>query len=173
MAAMFGMLLAACGGTEPLKPEPTAPAPTEATTTEAPTTTMAMEHEEDEAEHHEEEAEEATHEEEEADHMDDVEVIEVVLGDFTISHFEVVEGETYNFQVTNEGVLPHEFRFVTQAELDGHEHEGGHDGMEMNLLALEAGESGEIMVHIEGFVQVACLIEGHYEAGMANDLFHH
>ena len=157
LAIASAMILAACGGTELPEPYPTAPAPT---TTEMPDM-PEMEHDE-----HEEEAE---HQEDEIGEALTMRAIDVVMDEFTITPFTVEEGETVVFNVRNDGVLPHEFRFGSAD--DSHEHEESHDGMEMDVLALEPGEAGSITITFDGtYTEVACRLVGHYEAGMFTPL---
>ena len=87
---------------------------------------------------------------------------------------DVEEGETYTFIVTNDGVAPHEFEVTGDEAIDGHL-DGGHDGhgdMVMgDKLILEPGETGELTATITDEANVAaCLIPGHYEAGMFTEL---
>ena len=100
---------------------------------------------------------------------DEARVIDIVLAEFSITPFEVEEGETILFSVTNEGAVNHEFR-LTMPDME-HEHEDSHDGMEENVLALAPGESGQLTVTFDkAYTQAACLLPGHYEAGMFTDI---
>ncbi len=186
---LFALILglAACAETAPIadaesdagaQPAATtlaaAPATTTATTT--PATTMHM----DDDEHMEED-----------EHMDDGatvsdsdadRVVEVVMTEFAFepAEFEATAGETILFVVHNEGVIQHEFRITTKHSAaehiesghDDHDDEGGH-GHEELILIVEPGETGEITVAFEeagAFDVVACLLPGHYEAGMLAEL---
>ena len=103
------------------------------------------------------------------------------------SEFEFTPGETVAFAVVNSGVVLHEFRLSNQHRVeehmaDGHadhqdteqgESDGHHENGDV-VLTLEAGESGTIVMtfpnDVETFTEVACLLPGHYEAGMYTDL---
>lgn len=143
----------------------------------------------------------ATHDDDEAPHDDDDghaddddatgadRVVEVTMDDFTFSPdaFEVTAGETISFVITNVGVVEHEFRLsnahrIEEHMADGHSDDdhGNDDGHHEDgdvFLHLEAGESGEMTVtfpmDMTVFTEVACLIPGHYEAGMAAGLDYH
>ena len=123
------------------------------------------------------------------DHADDdhgateERAVAVTMTEFDFSFDEdstltVQTGETVQFVVTNAGVVEHEFRLTTAAEAQEHL-EAGHedhddDGTDMGdadeiLLLVAAGGTGTIDVTFqEGgeYDIVACLIPGHYEAGM-------
>jgi uncharacterized cupredoxin-like copper-binding protein len=110
-----------------------------------------------------------------------------MMDDFTFDpdSFTVSAGETVSFAITNTGVVEHEFRLSNEHRIgehmaDGHSDDdhgaaaaGHHEDADM-FLHLEAGESGEITVTFPMdttlFAEVACLIPGHHEAGMAADL---
>lgn len=97
---------------------------------------------------------------------------------FTPDNVEVKAGETIRFVVKNAGALPHEFvlgtdqEIVEHAELmrklasqpgaHAHDHGGG------AAITVAPGETGELVVTFAqaGPLQMACLIPGHYEAGM-------
>ncbi len=134
-----------------------------------------------------------THEEgdahEEADHEATVDpgdadrVVEIVMTDFAFAPapVTVAAGETVKFIVKNEGVVEHEFRLTTQHAADehlasghaGHDEGGGGHGHDEIALLVQPGETGEIDVafHEAGeFEIVACLIPGHFEAGMKTTL---
>ena len=97
--------------------------------------------------------------------------VDIVLNEFSITPFGVEEGETVVFNVTNEGAVAHEFRFTSPDMV--HEHERGHGDMG-DVLALAAGESGTLTVTFdEGYTRAACLLPGHYEAGMFTDIATH
>ncbi len=99
-------------------------------------------------------------------------VVDVNIYEFGIDYksapFE--DGETITFRVTNTGMAPHEFE-VTGAHAIEEHLEGGHDGhgdMDMgDKLVLDVGETDELTVTIGHDTNIAaCLIPGHYEAGM-------
>lgn len=103
----------------------------------------------------------------EAEHVDD-DTIHVSLSEFVISDFELVDGEEYTFTVTNDGAVAHELRFVTPEDVMAHEHEEGHgDEAGAPVIALEPGETGTLtIVYDAAYFQAACLLPGHYDAGM-------
>lgn len=88
----------------------------------------------------------------------------------------VEEGDTVRFVVRNAGRMRHEIVIGTPDELAQHaammarfpnmEHE------EAYMAHVDAGESGEIVWHFNrvGSFEFACLIAGHYEAGMRGTL---
>ena len=85
---------------------------------------------------------------------------------------EVRQGETIRFVVRNRGKLLHEFVIGTKPELDAHaalmlkfpnmEHD------EPYMAHVAPGKSGEILWNFNraGEFEFACLIAGHYQAGM-------
>lgn len=98
---------------------------------------------------------------------------------FSADPVEVKAGETIEFVVTNAGVVQHEFRLSNPTEsaehiAGGHEDhestEGDHDEEAETELVLDAGETGTLVVTFPEdttiFTEVACLLPGHYEAGM-------
>ena len=106
-------------------------------------------------------------------------VVTIVMTDlaFAPDHLEVSAGETIRFAVSNEGALVHEFRLSNAHRIEehlasGHEDHGddGHHEDGDVVLELEAGETGEMTVTFSDdetlFTEIACLIPGHYEAGM-------
>ena len=101
--------------------------------------------------------------------------IEVNMDDtmrFTPEYIEVKKGETVRFMVNNFGQLKHEMVIGNMNELMKH----GKMMQEMpnmkhddpNAVTLEANETGEIIwsFNRSGKIDFACLIPGHYEAGM-------
>lgn len=105
---------------------------------------------------------------------------------FDRGSIDVTAGETVEFVVTNSGAVTHEFRVMNQAEIDEHlaaGHEEGHDeemtdeemaDMEEMVLELEipSGETKTLTVtfdETDHMARFACLVEGHYEAGMHGD----
>jgi uncharacterized cupredoxin-like copper-binding protein len=154
----------------------------------------ADDHADDEAAH-EDDATTDDHADDEAAHEDDHDVVEagdadrvveIVMTDFafTPNPITVAEGETIRFMVRNEGVIEHELRVTTHhaaeehvaAGHEGHNEGGGEDasgegghGHEEIILLVQPGESDMIDVtfHDAGdFDTIACLIPGHFEAGM-------
>lgn len=91
---------------------------------------------------------------------------------FTPSDMKVKRGETVRFVIKNVGQIKHEFNLGTHRELLEHlevmkkypnmEHD------EPGKVTLDPGQQGEIVWQFNqpGTVDLACLIPGHYEAGM-------
>lgn len=84
----------------------------------------------------------------------------------------VKRGETIRFQVRNTGKMKHEMVLGTEGELKEH-YQMMLKMPEMkytkpNAIALGAGETGEIIWRFtkRGTVPFACLLPGHYDAGM-------
>mgnify|MGYP001764805298 CR=1 FL=1 len=102
--------------------------------------------------------------------------IEIRMSDkmrFTPDRIEVRQGETIRLVHRNEGQLMHEFVLGTRKELDEHaaimkrfpnmEHD------EPYMAHVAPGKTGEIIwtFNRAGEFDFACLIPGHYDAGMA------
>jgi uncharacterized cupredoxin-like copper-binding protein len=95
---------------------------------------------------------------------------------FTPSVIEVQAGETIRFVVHNAGRATHEMVLGSDAEIAEHAqamqqgaaHAGGHSHGTGAAITVPAGQQGELVVQFEqtGTLQMACLIPGHYEAGM-------
>ena len=95
---------------------------------------------------------------------------------FAPDHLGVQEGDTVRFVVRNRGRMLHEMVIGTPGELARHaalmakfpgmEHDAPH------LAHVDPGRSGEIVWHFNraGSFEFACLIAGHYEAGMRGTL---
>lgn len=84
----------------------------------------------------------------------------------------VTQGETVKFVVRNIGKLPHEMVLGTEEELQEH-NEAMKKNPEMEhadekMVTVQPGASGEIIWQFTqvGKVDFACLLPGHYEAGM-------
>ena len=105
--------------------------------------------------------------------------IEVRMDDqmrFTPSAIEVRAGETIRFVVHNAGQTAHEMvlgsdediREHAQAMQQGAGHSDGHSHGSGAAITVAAGQRGELVVKFDqsGTLQMACLIPGHYEAGM-------
>ena len=105
--------------------------------------------------------------------------IDVGMGDdmrFKPALIEVKQGETIRFVVRNQGKLLHEFVIGTKPELDAHaalmlkfpnmEHD------EPYMAHVAPGKSGEILWNFNraGEFEFACLIAGHYQAGMTGKI---
>jgi uncharacterized cupredoxin-like copper-binding protein len=95
---------------------------------------------------------------------------------FTPDRLEVREGETVRFRVRNNGKVMHEFVIGTKAENDKHaelmlkfptmEHD------EPYMAHVAPGKTGEIVwtFNRPGDFDFACLIAGHYQAGMVGKI---
>ena len=91
---------------------------------------------------------------------------------FTPNRLEVMQGETIRIVIKNEGQLLHEFVLGTKTELDKHaalmlkfpnmEHD------EPYMAHVPPGKTGQIIwtFNRAGDFDFACLIAGHYQAGM-------
>lgn len=95
---------------------------------------------------------------------------------FTPGKIEVKQGETIRFTLKNNGKLLHEFVIGTRKELDEHaalmvEFPGmEHD--EPYMAHVAPGKAGEIVWNFNraGDFDFACLIAGHYQAGMVGTI---
>jgi uncharacterized cupredoxin-like copper-binding protein len=102
-------------------------------------------------------------------------IIEIGMSDamrFTPDRIDVRQGETVKFVVRNSGAVLHEFVLGTKKELDEHaalmvkfptmEHD------EPYTAHVDPGKTGEIVwtFNRAGEFDFACLIAGHYQAGM-------
>jgi uncharacterized cupredoxin-like copper-binding protein len=105
--------------------------------------------------------------------------VEVGMGDdmrFTPSRIEVRQGETVRFVIRNRGQLMHEFVIGTKRSLDEHAvlmakfPDMQHD--EPYMAHVAPGRTGEIVwtFNRAGEFQFACLIAGHYQAGMVGQV---
>ena len=95
---------------------------------------------------------------------------------FTPDKIEVKQGETIKIVLKNEGKMLHEFVIGTQKELDEHatlmlkfptmEHD------EPYMAHVPVGKTGEIIwtFNRAGNFDFACLIAGHYQAGMVGKI---
>jgi uncharacterized cupredoxin-like copper-binding protein len=177
LIAGVALIAAACGGTAASSDNDVPSAPTTIVTT----TTIADDHADDD------------HADAEADRAIEISLTEFAFG---VDSLEVAAGETIEFVVTNAGVVPHEFRLSNADRIDDHiasgheEHmdDGMDDGMDDSdeteaeghledgdiVMLLEAGETSTIMVTFPDdttlFTELACLIPGHYEAGMTTEI---
>lgn len=91
---------------------------------------------------------------------------------YSPAHVAVNKGETVRFIVKNAGNMKHELVLGTEKELQEHyevmkknpemEHEDD------NMVTVQPGETGEIIWHFTraGTIGFACLLPGHYDAGM-------
>lgn len=102
--------------------------------------------------------------------------IEISMDDsmrFTPDQISVKVGSTIRFFVKNNGKLTHEMVIGTMEELKGH----GEMMREMpdmkhidsNMIRLTPGQRGSLLWQFDrpGVVDFACLVPGHFEAGMA------
>ncbi len=101
--------------------------------------------------------------------------IEIGMSDqmrFNPDQLEVKQGETIRFVHRNEGKLLHEFVLGTQVDLDAHAAMmakfPGMQHDEPYMAHVGPGQSGEIIwtFNRAGEFDFACLIAGHYQAGM-------
>ena len=95
---------------------------------------------------------------------------------FAPDRIEVREGETVRFRIVNAGKLMHEMVIGTKKELDEHaEMMMKHPGMEHDepyMAHVAAGKRGDMLWNFNraGTFQFACLIAGHYQAGMTGTI---
>lgn len=101
--------------------------------------------------------------------------IEVTMTDnmrFTPDRIEVRQGETVKFVVKNAGKMLHEFVIGTKTDLDEHAalmvKFPGMEHDEPYMAHVAAGKAGELVWNFNrtGEFDFACLIAGHYQAGM-------
>lgn len=105
---------------------------------------------------------------------------------FTPNQIQVKAGETIRFVVTNSGRTTHEMVIGSDEDIRVHAeamkqaaakaqgpdgtsgHGAGHDHGKGAAISLAAGQTGELVVTFPEatLLQMACLIPGHYEAGM-------
>lgn len=193
------LVVAACGGGEfdTAAFETTNAAPT---TSAAPDTTMAAdEHMDDTMAHDDMSDDTMAHDEMSDDSMahDDStaaenttpadRTVEIAMTEFAFepASLTVAAGETIEFVVTNEGVVPHEFRLSNAHRIEEHiasghedhgdEGEGGHhEGDADVVIEVEAGATDTVTVTFPEdatiFTEIACLLPGHYEAGMKGEV---
>ncbi|GCA50338.1 plastocyanin [Sinorhizobium sp. KGO-5] len=95
---------------------------------------------------------------------------------FTPSTFNVRKGQTVRFAIKNAGELDHEFVLDQEDNIMEHKAvmekfpEMEHD--DPNAIRLAARETGEIIWKFtnDGTFKIACLVPGHYDAGMHGDV---
>jgi uncharacterized cupredoxin-like copper-binding protein len=95
---------------------------------------------------------------------------------FTPATVNVREGETIRFVVHNKGHTAHEMVLGSDADIRAHAqamqqgagHGEGHSHGTEAAITVRAGQTGELVVKFDqaSTLQMACLIPGHYEAGM-------
>ena len=95
---------------------------------------------------------------------------------FSPAHIDVREGETLRLRVQNKGKVLHELVIGTTAELDEHaalmKKFPGMEHDEPYMAHVDPGQRGEIVwtFNRAGDFRFACLIPGHYEAGMVGTI---
>ncbi len=97
---------------------------------------------------------------------------------FAPDTLQVQAGETIRFVVHNAGKVEHELVLGTDADIRAHaedmkkgtDHSHSHAGAA--AISVAPGQTGELVVTFTqtGTLQMACLIPGHYEAGMKGQL---
>lgn len=101
--------------------------------------------------------------------------IEIAVGDnmrFSPDKLQIKRGQTIRFRVVNGGQMKHEMVLGTLAELKEHAAlmrkfpEMEHD--DPNAVTVEPGKTGELVWRFTktGNFDFACLVPGHFEAGM-------
>jgi len=91
---------------------------------------------------------------------------------FTPDRIQVKQGETVKISIRNEGQVMHEFVLGTKKELDNHAalmmKFPGMEHSEPYMAHVAPGKTGEITwtFNRPGDFDFACLIAGHYQAGM-------
>lgn len=101
--------------------------------------------------------------------------IAITMGDdmrFNPDRIEVREGETLRLRIQNKGQLLHELVIGTPKQLDEHavlmQKFPGMEHDEAHMAHVDPAQSGEIVWRFNraGEFDFACLINGHYQAGM-------
>jgi uncharacterized cupredoxin-like copper-binding protein len=95
---------------------------------------------------------------------------------FTPNRLDVQAGETIRFVLHNAGQVTHEMVLGDEAQLKAHAlamqqgagHGDGHSHGAGAAISVPAGQRGELVVKFDQAqtLQMACLVPGHYEAGM-------
>lgn len=94
---------------------------------------------------------------------------------FVPDRIEVAPGEQVKFVIKNDGELDHEFVLGSRKEIVEHAAEmtrqmpGMEHGADPNARTVKSGETAELLwkfTKTPGPLEFACLIPGHYEAGM-------
>ncbi len=108
--------------------------------------------------------------------------VELVFSEYAIAAhgLEFAPGQTVRFHLKNDGELEHEFRLSNHHRIEehiasGHEDHGdeeGHHGSTGDVVVLlDPGASKTVDIafppEADTYTVVACLLPGHYEAGMA------
>lgn len=95
---------------------------------------------------------------------------------FTPSHIEVREGDTVRLRAENKGKVLHEIVMGTRTTLEQHaemmQKFPGMEHDEPHMAHVRAGQRGDIVWHFNrpGSFDFACLIPGHYQAGMTGTI---
>lgn len=101
--------------------------------------------------------------------------IDITMSDdmrFTPDRLEVREGQTLRLRIRNKGQVMHELVIGTPQQLDEHaalmQKFPGMAHEEAHMAHVGPGQRGEIVWHFNraGEFDFACLINGHYQAGM-------
>jgi uncharacterized cupredoxin-like copper-binding protein len=95
---------------------------------------------------------------------------------FTPANLQVRKGQTVKLRIKNVGEVDHEFVLDEHAKITEHKAlmekfpEMEHD--DPNAIRLAPGESGDIVWKFtnDGGFQFACLVPGHYDAGMHGEI---
>lgn len=105
-----------------------------------------------------------------------VRTVDVTMGDnmrFVPDAITINEGETIRIHMTNQGGVDHEFVMNTADKMGEHaklmrKFPNMEHGVVPNAIRLKAGQSGDILWKFTkaGKFVYACLIPGHFEAGM-------
>ncbi len=91
---------------------------------------------------------------------------------FTPSSITVKRGDTVRFEVRNDGKLKHEFVIGTMKDLKAHAQMmrmmPGMQHSDENMLSVDPGKKADLIWQFtrSGTFDFACLVPGHFEAGM-------
>lgn len=186
VAGVFALIAASCGGTADGTADETLvePTTTEAapTTTQAPSTTTSQPSTST-TEHMDDSHTDDTMHESDDSAVPDV-TFEVIMTEFAFepSSFEITAGQTVKFVLKNDGLIEHEFRASNAHRVEehlaagheDHDNEGGHHEGGDIIVLVQPGETEELVMTFPDdmtmYTEIACLIPGHYEAGMKADL---
>lgn len=104
--------------------------------------------------------------------------VEITVNEFNIvaSQTDFKVGQTYNFIVTNEGALEHEFMIIEPMGMDSDDamEEDDHDDAALLVITEDELQAGATVTKSYTFeehdadheLEFACHIAGHYEGGM-------
>lgn len=186
VVGVFALIASSCGGTADTAADETL---AETTTTEtAPTTTQAPSTTTSEAttsttEHMDDSHMDDDMHEDDASAVPDV-AFEVTMTEFAFepTSFEVVAGQTIKFVIKNDGLIEHEFRASNAHRIEehiaagheDHDDEGGHHEGGDIIVLVQPGDTEELVMTFPNdmtmYTEIACLLPGHYEAGMKAEL---